>query len=75
MNTAAWPHISASDTAMQYGILETIRRAKPLNLVPDSYVEELKDSLENAQSATTINVELKQLCSQWRQIPEPRKTL
>lgn len=65
MTIVLWPHITRNDTVLLYRVLETIRRNRPLTIIPESFVEDLKGraNAPGVDSVSNLELDLALLCT------------
>ena len=58
-----WPYVTGNDVILQYRILETLRQNSELQLIPDNYLDGLKEQVETlGESTEMLDLQLALLC-------------
>jgi hypothetical protein len=64
LRAVQWPHVTPNDLVLRYRILETIRQNHPLERVPTSYLDELREQVRSmGVSASDLDLDYSLLCT------------
>ena len=64
LRAVQWPHVTRNDLVLRYRILETISRNHPLERVPASYLDELREQVTSmGVSASDLDLDYSLLCT------------